>query len=53
MQDEIFVKQNKNPFLMKEYAKGCEFLGVENQLKKAMINEAPKNTGARNLYEEI
>ncbi|EAL3918174.1 hypothetical protein A0Z21_05920 [Campylobacter upsaliensis] len=53
MQDEIFVKQNKNPFLMKEYTKGCEFLGVENQLKKAMINEAPKNTGARNLYEEI
>lgn len=29
---------------MKEYTKGCEFLGVENQFKKAMINEAPKNT---------
>ncbi|HEP3231368.1 TPA: hypothetical protein VCM61_000398 [Campylobacter upsaliensis] len=53
LEKELLEKGNKNPFLMKEYTKGCEFLGVENQLKKAMINEAPKNTGARNLYEEI
>lgn len=62
IEKELLEKTKKNPFLLKEYSRACEYLKVENKVEKLLRASAPpqsENTSfknerkPRNLYQEI
>lgn len=62
IEKELLEKAKKNPFLIKEYARACEYLKVENKIEKllrASASSQSENTSfknerkPRNLYQEI
>ncbi|WP_270979607.1 relaxase/mobilization nuclease domain-containing protein [Campylobacter helveticus] len=65
IEKELILKGGKNNFLLREYSRGCEFLGLENKVKKVLSSASNMSEVGgrkalmgekkvhRNLYEEI